>query len=73
VVPLPNLADYGSAPFEFSIAMGVRKGDVALRDTLDRFLARRRRKTADLLKAYGVPLAEESGVDAGASGQADYS
>jgi mxaJ protein len=56
VLPLPSPAEANAAPFEFSIAMGVRRTDAALRDRLDRILARRQKAVAALLKRYGVPL-----------------
>ncbi|MGZ8219208.1 quinoprotein dehydrogenase-associated putative ABC transporter substrate-binding protein, partial [Methylomagnum sp.] len=59
VVPLPTPSEAGAQPFEFSIAMGTRKSDAALRDRLDRVLARRRVAILDLLRAYGVPLVGE--------------
>ncbi|GAB3398873.1 quinoprotein dehydrogenase-associated putative ABC transporter substrate-binding protein [Massilia agilis] len=42
-------------PFEFSIAMGVRKGDKALRDRLDEILQRRRADVQAILASYFVP------------------
>lgn len=54
VVPLATPA--GAQPFEFSIAMGVRKGDEALQHRLDRFLDRRRSAVTELLQDYGVPM-----------------
>jgi quinoprotein dehydrogenase-associated probable ABC transporter substrate-binding protein len=45
-------------PFEFSIAMGVRKGDTALRDRLDAVLARRKADIDAILDAYFVPRVE---------------
>jgi quinoprotein dehydrogenase-associated probable ABC transporter substrate-binding protein len=47
--PEPPLA------FAFDIAMGVRKGDAALRDALDAALARRRGDIARILDTYGIP------------------
>jgi quinoprotein dehydrogenase-associated probable ABC transporter substrate-binding protein len=44
-------------PFEFAIAMGVRKGDTALRDRLDEVLARRRADIEAILDDYAVPRA----------------
>jgi quinoprotein dehydrogenase-associated probable ABC transporter substrate-binding protein len=44
-------------PFEFAIAMGVRKGDTALRDRLDEVLLRRRPEIDAILAQYQVPLA----------------
>jgi mxaJ protein len=42
-------------PFEYSIAMGVRKGDTALRDRLDEILQRRRADIDAILVSYHVP------------------
>jgi quinoprotein dehydrogenase-associated probable ABC transporter substrate-binding protein len=44
-------------PFEYAIAMGVRKGDTALRDRLDGFLARRQADIDAILDDYAVPRA----------------
>ena len=43
------------APFDYAIAMGVRKGDTALRDQLDAVLARRRAEIDAILADYAVP------------------
>jgi hypothetical protein len=42
-------------PLAFNIAVGVRRRDRALRDTLDRILARRRQSVDSILDASGVP------------------
>ena len=42
-------------PFEFAIAMGVRRGDEALRDALNRFIERRRADIDAILAEYNVP------------------
>ncbi len=42
-------------PFEYAMAMGVRKGDTALRDRLDEVLRRRRADIDAILAAYDVP------------------
>lgn len=42
--------------FEFAIAMGVRRGDTALRDRIDAWLVRRRPDIERILADYGVPL-----------------
>ncbi len=47
-------------PFEFSIAMGVRRGDRALRDRLDDFIARRHADIERILDEYGVPRVERA-------------
>jgi mxaJ protein len=52
-------ADSPSLPFTFAIAMGVRRGDTALRDQLDAFIARRGADIGRILDEYGVPRVEE--------------
>ncbi|MBW8899686.1 MAG: quinoprotein dehydrogenase-associated putative ABC transporter substrate-binding protein [Massilia sp.] len=42
-------------PFDYAIAMGVRKGDMALRDQLDDVLRRRRADIDAILADYAVP------------------
>ena len=42
-------------PFEFAIAIGVRKGDQALRQALDRAIEARRAEIESILDAYAVP------------------
>jgi len=44
--------------FEFAIAMGVRRGDKALRDRLDALLVRRHDDIARILAEYDVPVVE---------------
>ncbi|MCG2591206.1 quinoprotein dehydrogenase-associated putative ABC transporter substrate-binding protein [Ramlibacter sp. XY19] len=44
--------------FDFAIAMGVRRGDQALRDRLDAWLVRRHDAIARILADYAVPLVE---------------
>jgi len=48
-------------PFEYSIAMGVKRGNRALRDELDGALARRRDEIRAVLAEYGVPLVDRVG------------
>jgi quinoprotein dehydrogenase-associated probable ABC transporter substrate-binding protein len=45
-------------PFEYAIAMGVRKGDTVLRDRLDELLARRKADIDAILDDYAVPRAD---------------
>jgi quinoprotein dehydrogenase-associated probable ABC transporter substrate-binding protein len=55
-------------PFEYSIAMGVRKGDTALRDRLDEILQRRRADIDAILASYFVPtvaMPRQSGATRG--------
>lgn len=54
-------ADLAGQPFEFSIAMGVSRGDEALRRTLDDVIRRRRADIDGILAEYGVPLLDEGG------------
>jgi hypothetical protein len=42
----------------FDIAMGVRRGDNVLRDSLDAVLARKQHDIDRILAAYGVPRAD---------------
>jgi mxaJ protein len=58
VPPPPDLKEQ---PFTFAIAMGVRRGDRALRDRLDDFIARRQVDIAAILAEYGVPQTEGPG------------
>jgi mxaJ protein len=53
-------------PFEYSIAMGVRKSDRALRDRLDEILARRKADIDAILADYAVPRTD---LQAGTGGQ----
>ena len=46
--------------FSFAIAMGVRRGDRALRDRLDDFIVRRQGDIDRILAEYGVPRGEEA-------------
>ena len=48
-------ASLRNVPFEFSIAMGVHRGDPALRDELNAILERRRKDIDAILSAYSVP------------------
>jgi mxaJ protein len=48
-------------PFEFDIAMGVRRGNRALRDELDAIIERRRADIDAILAAYSVPRSDRAG------------
>src|SRR5947207_467563 len=48
-------------PFEFDIAMGVRRGDRALRDEIDGIIERRRADIDAILAAYSVPRSDRAG------------
>lgn len=56
VVPVSPQMDAPALPLAFEISMGVRRGDKALRDTLNAILTRRRASIDSLLITYGVPL-----------------
>jgi quinoprotein dehydrogenase-associated probable ABC transporter substrate-binding protein len=58
VTPMTHTKGFAPLEFRFAIAMGVRKGDRALRDRLDAALARERGAVRNILAAYGVPLVE---------------
>jgi mxaJ protein len=55
VTPIKAPPDLGGQPFEFSIGMGVRRGDKALRDALDDVLRRRQADVATILAEFAVP------------------
>jgi ABC-type amino acid transport substrate-binding protein len=60
VVPITDTAAFAPLRFEFGIAMGVRKGEHALRAELNGILERRREDIRRLLDAYGVPRVENA-------------
>jgi mxaJ protein len=47
-----------SLPFQFSISMGVRKNDRAMKTRLDSVLEQKRHEIRALLEEYGVPLVD---------------
>jgi quinoprotein dehydrogenase-associated probable ABC transporter substrate-binding protein len=64
VVPTPAPAGL-PVPFEYAIAMGVRKGDTLLRDRLDEILQRRRADIDAILAQYHVPRTDSGRSDSG--------
>jgi mxaJ protein len=58
ITPITDGERFAPQRFQFEIAMGVRKGDDALRDQLNAFIEDNSAAIADLLKSYGVPLVE---------------
>jgi quinoprotein dehydrogenase-associated probable ABC transporter substrate-binding protein len=56
VTPIAVNGEGPSLAFAFDIAMGVRRGDTALRDALDRVIVRRGADIRQILRSYGVPL-----------------
>jgi quinoprotein dehydrogenase-associated probable ABC transporter substrate-binding protein len=59
VTPIVASERFAPQQFQFDIAMGVRKGDHALRDRLNDFIAQNSAETTALLASYGVPLVEK--------------
>lgn len=59
VTPIQDYGGFAPQQFQFAIAMGVRKGDHALRDRLNAFIDAHRSDIAALLRSYGVPLVEK--------------
>ena len=55
IVPVSPPIDLPSLPFIYDIAMGVRKGDEALRQELEEVLARKRPEIEAILDEYSVP------------------
>lgn len=55
IQPVWPQIDLPFLPFVFDISMGVRRGDLALRDMLDREIDKHRRDIDRILDAYGVP------------------
>jgi mxaJ protein len=60
---LPNL------PFHFDIAIGVREGDHALKQSLDAELARRRATIHKILNSYGIPQFDEAAATSSPVGE----
>ncbi|HWD29444.1 MAG TPA: quinoprotein dehydrogenase-associated putative ABC transporter substrate-binding protein [Rhizomicrobium sp.] len=61
VTPITGTHGFAPLSFRFAIAMGVRKGDVALRTKLDGVIARERSTIRNILAGYGVPLVDLKG------------
>jgi mxaJ protein len=55
ITPVAADPDNPNLPFQFDIGIGVRPGNTALRQTLDRELQRRHREIAAILRDYGIP------------------
>jgi mxaJ protein len=56
VQPLPERDSLSDFPFRFNIAMGVRRRDRELRDSLQTVLDRRAREIEAILKQYAIPV-----------------
>jgi hypothetical protein len=55
LIPVEPEVDPPGLPFTFAISMGVRKGNLVLRDELETFLTRRKPAIQNILNEYGVP------------------
>jgi ABC-type amino acid transport substrate-binding protein len=55
---ITDTGSFAPAMFQYAIAMGVRKGNTALRDRLNAILIRERPAIRNLLARYGVPIVE---------------
>jgi quinoprotein dehydrogenase-associated probable ABC transporter substrate-binding protein len=55
IVPVEPQVDASGLPMAFDIAVGVRKGDKALRDEIDAILVRKRAEIDRILDEFGVP------------------
>jgi mxaJ protein len=62
VVPVWPAIDAPGLPLQYDIAMGVRRGNTALRARLDDSIARHRREIDAILDAYGVPRVDSAGA-----------
>src|SRR4051794_20231928 len=58
ITPITGGERFAPQRFQFEIAMGVRKGDHALRDQLNEFIDQSGAEIRTLLMHYGVPLAD---------------
>lgn len=58
-IPITGTESFTGLPFEFSIAMGVRRGDTEFRDRIQAVLDRRRDHIRAVLIEYDVPLVAE--------------
>jgi mxaJ protein len=65
IVPVEPQVDASGLPMAFDIAVGVRKGNEALRDEIDAILARKREEIARILDDFGVPRVPPSRRTAG--------
>ena len=55
LTPVEPEVDPPGLPFTFAISMGVRKGNLALRDELEKILAKRQPEIRNILDEYKVP------------------
>jgi len=70
ITPVPQDAAAPALPFAYDIAMGVRRGDAALKRALDTVIASHRSDIDAILAAYDVPRADTPNRRAEASASA---
>ena len=56
ITPAPSDAQMTSMPFAFDIAMGVRKGDTAFQEQLEKSITRKQRKIENILTEFNIPI-----------------
>jgi len=69
LLPVEPQVDPPGLPFTFSISMGVRKGNIALRDELEHVLAERQQEIQKVLSEYGVPELPAGAPEGGSRGE----
>jgi len=62
ITPITDTQSFAPLAFQFAIAVGVRKEDIALRARLDHALAQEHNTIHTLLQSYGVPLVSLRGL-----------
>ncbi len=65
VTPITDTAGFGPLVFQYAMAMGVRKGDEALKAQLNDVIAHHLPEIRNLLRRYGIPLVETPARAAG--------
>ena len=71
MVPIPSKK--GDLPFAFDISMGVKRGDDALFDRLEKALERKRPEISGILAEYGVPRVDVAALQPRAAAAAPKS
>ncbi len=62
LVPVSPRTAMPGMPFDYAIAMGVRRGDSTLARKLNEIIARRHGDIERILRSYGTPLVDDSGA-----------
>jgi quinoprotein dehydrogenase-associated probable ABC transporter substrate-binding protein len=69
ITPVESDPEHPDLPFSFNIAIGVRKGDTALKARLDAELVRRHAEIEQILRSYGIPQVSLSSQAALSTGE----